>query len=77
MMGFAASGRRQAAWEAWGEKPSEKLGFTHPILIIRFVLCVLLALDFNDVGFLCAIYWVYNGWRLSAGDDLVGGPSII
>lgn len=52
MMGFAASGRRQAAWEAWGEKPSEKLGFTHPILIIRFVLCVLLALDFNDVGFL-------------------------
>ena len=55
----------------------EKLGFPHPILAIRFSKCFFLAIDFNDVGFLCTIFWVHSGWRLSVGDDLLGGPSII
>jgi hypothetical protein len=35
-----------------GEKP----GFPHPILAIRFDLDVLLALDFNEDGFLCVFF---------------------
>jgi len=56
-----------------GEKP----GFPHPIVAIRFDLDVLLALDFNEDGFLCVFFWVHNGWRLSVGDVLLGRPSII
>jgi hypothetical protein len=44
---------------------------------IRSRLGVLLALDFNEDEFLCAVFWVHNGRRLSAGDVLLGGPSII
>lgn len=38
-----------------------KPGFPHSILAIRFVLRVLLALDFNDVRFLCTFFWVHSG----------------
>jgi hypothetical protein len=41
------------------------------------VFCVLLALDFNKDEILCAFFCVHNGWRLSAGDVFIGGPSII
>jgi hypothetical protein len=44
---------------------------------IRSDLGVLLALDFNGDEFLCAIFWVLNGRRFSAGDVLLGEPSII
>jgi hypothetical protein len=56
-----------------GEKP----GFPHPIMAIDFDGCVLLAFDFNGDEFLCALFWVHNGWRFSAGDILLGGLSII
>jgi hypothetical protein len=35
-------------------RPGEKLGFPHPIVAIGFGVSVLLALDFNGDGFLCA-----------------------
>jgi hypothetical protein len=38
---------------------------------------VLLAFDFDGVKFMCTISRVYNGWRLSIRDILLGGPSII
>jgi hypothetical protein len=44
---------------------------------IEFDQGVLLAFDFDGVGFLCAIFWVHNGWKLSAGNVLLGGPNII
>jgi hypothetical protein len=44
---------------------------------IRFDLGVLLAIDFNKNKVLCIFFWVHNGWRLSAEDVLLGGPSII
>jgi hypothetical protein len=56
-----------------GEKP----GITHQIVAIEFDLDVLLALDFNRDEFMCVFFWVRNGWRLSAGDVFLGGPSII
>jgi hypothetical protein len=60
-----------------GEKPGEKPRITHRIVAIGFSLCVLVALDLNRGGFLCAFFLVHNGWRLSAGDILLEGPSII
>jgi hypothetical protein len=47
------------------------------IVAIEFGLDVLLALDFNRDEFLCVFFWVHNGWRLSAGDVFLRGPSII
>jgi hypothetical protein len=38
---------------------------------------VLLTLDFYGDEFLCAFFWVHNGWRLSGGDVFLGGSSII
>jgi hypothetical protein len=45
-------------------------------MAIKFSEGVLLALDFNRDEFLCTLFWVYNGWGLTAGDILLG-PSII
>jgi hypothetical protein len=36
-------------------------GFTHPIVAIGFDVDVLLAFDFNEGKFLCAIFWIHNG----------------
>jgi hypothetical protein len=44
--------RRGVRWRRGGEKPS----FPHPILTIGSELDVLLAIDFNGVGFLCIIF---------------------
>jgi len=44
-----------------GGMEGEKPGFPHLILNINFVLCVLLALDFNEDEFLCVFFWVHNG----------------
>jgi hypothetical protein len=44
---------------------------------IKFGLRVLLAIDFNGVGFMCVFYWVHEGWRLPAEDALLSTPSVI
>jgi hypothetical protein len=62
---------------ACGRLRGEKPGITHRIVAIDFGLGVLLALSFNRDGFLCAFSWVHNDCRLSAGDVLLGGSSII
>jgi hypothetical protein len=61
------------------EKPrqGEKPRITHRIVVIGSGQDVLLAFDFDGVKFMCAISRVYNGWRLSIWDILLGGPSII
>jgi hypothetical protein len=61
---------------AWDE-PAFEACIKHEIVTIGFSLRVLLALDFNGDEFLCAVFWVHNGRRLSARDVLLGGPSII
>jgi len=43
-----------------GGKPGEKPGFPHPIAAIEFGVAVLLVIDFNDVEFLCVIFWVHS-----------------
>ena len=49
----------------------------HRIVTIEFGLDILLAFNFNEDRFLCVLFWVHNGWSLSAGDVLLGGLSII
>jgi hypothetical protein len=57
-----------AAFEAWHQtsKVHHQIGFG-----------CFLALDFNRDDLLCAFFWVHNGWRLSAEDVFLGGPSIV
>ena len=50
----------------------EKSGIPHLIVVVGFGLGVLLALDFNADELLCAFFWVYNDWRLSAGNFFFG-----
>ena len=61
------------ARRAWGEKA----GIPHLIVVIGFGLGVLLAFDFNADELLCVFFWVHNGWRLSAMDFFLEGPSTI
>jgi hypothetical protein len=65
----------------WGESAGRGLSLKSCIKLslaaIRSDLGVLLALDFNGDEFLCAVFWVLNGRRFSAGDVLLGEPSII
>ena len=68
---------RVAACGVGGGRGGEKTGIPHLIVVIRFDLGVLLALDFNADELLYAFFWVHNGWRLSAGDVFLRGPSII
>ena len=60
-----------------GGRGGEKPGIPHLIVVIGFSLGVLLALDFKADELLYAFSWVHNGWRLSAGDFFLGGPSTI
>ena len=55
----------------------EKPGIPHLIVVIGFGLGVLLAFDFNADELLCVFFWVHNGWRLSAMDFFLEGPSTI
>ena len=65
------TGRSEGAASACGVWMREKSGIPHRIVAIGFDLGVLLALDFNGDEFLCAFFWVYNGWKGRFPGDLV------